>query len=105
MKGINITRGHRGNNFNGYFGVGLNNDSLYLPNHAFDNYKDENISIGDTLKVWNFGNKSDLLLNYGITKDKTIFLYSISKSLFVFLICNSLWIWFFIRRKSNLPKS
>ncbi len=98
VTGKDITRGYKGNNFNGYFGVITNNQSAYLPNHSYDNYKIRHITIGDTLKVWNFGNLKELVLQYSVTKDNDFLISSIIKNFIAFLICNSFWIWFFIKR-------
>ena len=85
----------KGNNFNGYYGVFTDNQIAYLPYHTFDNYRRANISIGDTVKVWNLDNPFDLIFQSSNTKDNNFLIISILENVFAFLICNSLWFWYF----------
>ncbi len=95
VTGKNITRGYRGNSFNGYYGVFTNNQIAYLPYHIFDDYRKANISIGDTVKVWNLDNSVDLIFQSSNTQDNSFIKSSNFENVFLFLICNTLWFWYF----------
>lgn len=67
----------------------------FLPTQTFYSFKDTKITINDTLKVWNVGENNNLILQNEKTKTNDFLIISIIEQIFIVLLCNSLWFWFF----------
>jgi hypothetical protein len=90
--------------FVGYNGVLLKNNNIvengFLPTQTFYDFKDEKLSINDSVKVRYFGENDKLILQTQKTKTNSFLITSIIEQIFMFLLFNSLWYWVFKGKKS-----
>lgn len=89
--------------FLGYSGVLLKNDSIengFLPTQTFYDFKDEKLSIDDSVKVWYLKENDKLILQTQETKTDGFLITSIIAQIFMILLFNSLWYWVFKSKKS-----
>ncbi|PWK20227.1 hypothetical protein LV89_03767 [Arcicella aurantiaca] len=89
--------------FLGYNGVLLKNNSNengFLPTQTFYDFKDEKLSIDDSVKVWYLQENDKLILQTQKTKTNGFLIISIIEQIFMILLFNSLWYWVFKSKKS-----
>lgn len=91
--------------FLGYSGVLLKNGNIiengFLPTQTFYDFKDEKLSIDDSVKVWYLKENDKLILQTQKTKTDGFLIASIIEQIFMILLFNSLWYWVLKSKKAK----
>ncbi|MCU0471710.1 MAG: hypothetical protein MUF58_24335, partial [Arcicella sp.] len=74
----------------------------FLPIQFFYDMNDEKLSLNDSVRVWYMEENDKLILQTSKTQTNGFLIISVIESVFIIVLCNSLWYWVFRGKKYKI---